>query len=185
MRLLAEGCGFSAVAGLDSGSIVVREEVRAACAANKCGAYGLNWACPPACGSLEDCAAKMRAFSSGVLVQSSSALRDSFDYPAMEEAGRRHNRRLRRFAEKLKALHPRALVLGAGPCTVCRPCTYPSLPCRFPDKMASSLEAQGIVVSELCLANNLPYYYGPGILTYTGCALFSANIFRMVKPSVA
>jgi hypothetical protein len=33
------------------------------------------------------------------------------------------------------------------------------------------MEAMGMVVSDVCRANNLPYYYGPNTLTYVGCVL--------------
>ena len=36
----------------------------------------------------------------------------------------------------------------------------------------SSVEAYGILVSELCQKNNVDYYYGPNTLTYVGCVLF-------------
>ena len=65
------------------------------------------------------------------------------------------------------------MVLGAGACTICKECTYPDEPCRFPDKMISSMEAYGIVVSDICSANNIPYYYGPNTLTYVGCVLMN------------
>ena len=32
-------------------------------------------------------------------------------------------------------------------------------------------EAYGMVVSEVCKKNDIPYYYGPGTLTYVGCVL--------------
>jgi predicted metal-binding protein len=61
--------------------------------------------------------------------------------------------------------------MGAGACGRCEHCTFPDKPCRFPDKMTASMEAYGIVVSDVCQSNNLPYYYGNNTLTYTGCVL--------------
>ncbi|MDR0628659.1 MAG: DUF2284 domain-containing protein [Treponema sp.] len=34
--------------------------MRDVCAVNKCMAYGTNWSCPPACGTLEECEARIR-----------------------------------------------------------------------------------------------------------------------------
>ena len=39
--------------------------VRDACAVNKYRAYGTNWSCPPACGTLEECEARIRRFNPG------------------------------------------------------------------------------------------------------------------------
>ena len=44
--------------------------------------------------------------------------------------------------------------------------------CRFPEKMVSSMESYGIVVAEVCKANDLPYYYGKNTIAYTSCVLF-------------
>ena len=73
--------------------------------------------------------------------------------------------------EMLQPLYPKLLPLGAGCCTRCKDCTYPAAPCRFPEKMVSSMEAYGMLVLEVCKANGLSYYYGPDTMTYTSCFL--------------
>ncbi len=67
--------------------------------------------------------------------------------------------------------HIDALVLSAGTCTICPECTYPENPCRYPDKQMVSVEAAGIVVTELCQLAGLPYYYGSDKIAYIGCVL--------------
>lgn len=54
--------GFSYAAPLNISTLVPRQDVRDMCAADKCGAYGKNWTCPPHCGSLEDCAARIQGY---------------------------------------------------------------------------------------------------------------------------
>jgi hypothetical protein len=39
--------------------------------------------------------------------------------------------------------------------------------------MYSSMEAYGMVVNEICGDSGIPYYYGPGTLTFVGCVLYS------------
>ena len=53
----------------------------------------------------------------------------------------------------------------------CKPCTCPDAPCRFPDQAFSSMEAYGMLVMQVCQANHLDYYYGPGKIAYTSCYL--------------
>ena len=65
----------------------------------------------------------------------------------------------------------RALLIGVGCCTQCSACTYPDKPCRSPEKQIISMEAYGMVVSDVCRANNLKYYYGPQSISYTSCIL--------------
>ena len=166
-------CGFSRTGFFDTAAVRVHKEVRDACAEDKCRSYGKNWSCPPGCGSLEECEMRIRRFPAGLLLQTSGTLEDSFDYESMERIGTEHNDRLRIFLEKTGLILPdagrSALLLGSGGCRYCERCTCPDLPCAFPEKMIVSMEACGITVSELCETSNIPYYYGPNILTYTGC----------------
>jgi predicted metal-binding protein len=177
---LALNCGFSYVGGLNVTAIKTREEVRGACAANKCKAYGASWSCPPACGSLAECEARLRVYKNGIILQTSGVLEDSLDYEAMEQIGLNHRENLRSFNKQLRercsseanAWGIDFLLLGAGACKRCETCSYPDAPCRFPADMFSSMEAYGMVVSDVCRDSGLPYYYGRGTLTYVGCVLF-------------
>ena len=63
------------------------------------------------------------------------------------------------------------LMLSSEGCQNCKSCTYPDAPCRFPDKKVSSMEAYGMLVSQICKDNSLPYYYGDCTIAYTSCFL--------------
>ena len=82
----AKELGFSEAAPVVPADLKPNAEVRAMCAADKCHAYGKNWTCPPECGSLEECAARISAKTRGILVQSVAQLEDSFDIEGMMEA---------------------------------------------------------------------------------------------------
>lgn len=168
---LAKSCGFTEAAPLDVATLQVEPEVRAMCAENKCHAYGKNWTCPPVCGTLEECAAQMQRYAHGILLQTHGELEDEFDIEGMMELEKRHMTALHAFAKQLRQQHPEALCLGAGGCRVCKSCNYPE-PCRFPEQACSSMEGYGLLVSAVCKANNLAYYYGPSTLCYTACCLY-------------
>ena len=51
---LAEEMGFAAAAAVDTGDIVFQPSFRPLCAENVCGKYGVNYACPPDCGTVEE-----------------------------------------------------------------------------------------------------------------------------------
>ncbi|MDR2632231.1 MAG: DUF2284 domain-containing protein [Treponema sp.] len=168
---LALDCGFSHVGNLDVRTLRVYREVRDSCEENKCRSYRSNWACPPGCGTLAECEQQIRRYPRGLILQSTGTLEDSLDYEAMERIARDHGKHLDAFRERIQSLYPSCLMLGAGPCTRCTACTYPHEPCRFPQQRLSSMEAMGLLVSEVCKDNKLPYYYGPNTLTYIGCVL--------------
>ena len=145
------------------------------CAAGRCGNYNKSWSCPPACPSLEEMRLLAAGFDAGVLVQTVVELEDDFDFEGMLEGERRHKERFRRLVERLREYFPEKgsfLPMGAGGCGRCGVCTYPDMPCRFPQEQIISMEAYGLLVSQVCESCGVPYYYGPGTLAYASCILF-------------
>jgi predicted metal-binding protein len=163
--------GFTHSVPMDCSTIELLEEVRQMCAQNTCGQYGHNWACPPGCGSLEECRERVAGYQHAILVQTVGELEDSMDFESMKEAEQRHKKAFLELADQLRASWPRLLPLGAGCCKICKTCAYPDEPCRFPEKRISSMEAYGMVVSDMCKKNQLAYYYGPNTIAYTSCFL--------------
>ena len=167
---LAKETGFDTAVRMDPKTIVLRDEVREMCAEGKCKAYGKNWTCPPACGDLDHCRSVVATYSDGVIIQTIGHLEDSMDYETMMDTAQVHKEHFMKLAEQVMELYPQAICLGAGGCTVCEKCAYPE-PCRFPKKAFSSMEGYGMVVSEVCQANDVPYYYGENTIAFVGCCL--------------
>ena len=94
---------------------------------------------------------------------------------AMEDIQRRHKRSFESFARQVRLLTGECLPLSAGSCTLCRRCTYPDRPCRFPQRRMASMEAYGLLVSDVCRRSGLGYYYGTGTMTYTSCVLYKTK----------
>lgn len=168
---LALELGFSHAAPMRTENLRALPEVREMCASGRCQRFGKSWSCPPACGSVEECETRMHAYQSGVLVQTTAELDDPFDIDGMNRAQEEHKKHFLTLTRQARLLCPPVLPLTAGSCSLCRSCTYPDKPCRFPDKMLSSMEAYGLLVSDVCRDAGLPYYYGPGTLTYSSCIL--------------
>ena len=171
LSALAREAGFSAWADLDVSTIELKTEVRDMCAVNSCGQYGKRWSCPPGCGTLEECAQRLKNFDRGILVQTYGDIEDGFDFEAMMEIEADHKEHFLEMYDALRKSGAQVLAIGAGCCTQCTKCTYPEEPCRFPEKMISSMEAYGMLVLEVCKANGLQYYYGPNKMAYTSCFL--------------
>lgn len=167
----AKEMGFDTAVPLDPGILTAREDVRAMCAADKCGAYGKNWTCPPACGTVEECQNRMRQYRRGILLQSVGHMTKTVDSKCYRETERRHLWHFYAFAEEIRKEYPGALCLGAGGCRICKQCAYPE-PCRFPEKAVSSMEGYGLFVTQVCRDAGVPYYYGEKTITYTACVLY-------------
>ena len=171
LKHLAEQVGFTHIGPLKRSTIELRDEVREMCRTGNCGAYGKKWSCPPGCGSLEECRKRLDAYEKGILVQTVGELEDSLDYEAMMETEAEHKQHFAEMERKLRKLYPRMLAIGAGACTKCRECTYPNAPCRFPEESFASMEAYGMLVLQVCKANDMKYYYGPNTIAYTSMFL--------------
>ena len=167
----AEAIGFSHVGELNMEALKFLPAVRDMCSADKCQAYDKKWSCPPACGTLEECAERVKGYTAGVLVQTTAELEDSFDFEGMADAAKKHGEMFMQLHDELTSAGEKCYFMGTGGCTLCKECTYPDAPCRFPEKMVSSMEANGLLVSDVCKDSGLPYYYGKDTLTYTALVL--------------
>jgi len=163
--------GFSAAAPLDIGTLQPRQDVRDMCASDKCRAYGKNWTCPPHCGTLAECEARLRGYSRGILLQTVGATEKPIDTKAYRRTEQQHLEQFHRLCGQIRQVYPQALCLGSGGCRICGECAYPQ-PCRFPDEACSSMEGYGLFVTQVCRDNGLAYHHGEYTVTYTACILF-------------
>lgn len=168
---LAKETGFEAACKLNMESLRAMPQVREMCAADRCKMYGTRWVCPPGCGTLEQCQERMQRYIDGILVQTVGALKDEFDAEGIAAAHKAHDTRFKLLTRQIRSLLPDCLPLSAGTCTRCDVCTYPARPCRFPGKMLSSMEAYGLLVSDVCTQSGMPYYRGEKTITFTSCIL--------------
>lgn len=173
--LLQEGAtGISLVKVKD---IEIRGEFRAICDANGCGKYGTNWCCPPACGSFTETKEKMGKYRDALVIQRVSPLEDSFDFEGMMQAQKDFSKLMIKAVNLAKTKFGLTdfLSLGAGGCTICPECTYPTEPCRYPGLIMPSIEAYGIDALALSRLANLPYgnkNAGTPSVYYFGVILF-------------
>jgi predicted metal-binding protein len=171
LEALIRESGFASVGRFDPAALNARQEVRDMCAADKCQAFGKSWSCPPACGSLEEHQALFKRYRSGYVFQTIAHMEDAFDYEAIERASAEHGRRFNDLVDRVSAASEDILLLGAGSCTLCETCTYPDEPCRFPHKVFPSMEASGLLVSDVCELAAIPYNHGPNTIAFCSCAL--------------
>ena len=79
LKKIGNSIGFFKVEELNIDKIKLLPEVRQMCSTDKCHMYGRNWSCPPACGTLEECAADISVYKKGIIVQTKGELEDEFD----------------------------------------------------------------------------------------------------------
>ncbi len=165
--------GFEHAIFFDPAQLDFRQDVRDMCTADKCHLYDRCWVCPPACGDVSKSVEKAKKYTRAVMMQTTRQLEDSFDIETMMEAAESHKKRFSQAVDLMRGYDPDCLPMGAGGCNICKKCTYPDEPCRFPDKAFTSMEAYGLFVAAECKKAGLEYNYGPNTLTYSSCILFN------------
>ncbi len=171
---IALACGATKAEIISADDIVVNAEFRAMCEANRCGAYGKCYMCPPDIGPVDELMAKLKSFEKGVFYQTVTQLEDSFDIEGMGEARKELTRVSQRLLDAMApVLGPEALHLSAGGCGLCHPCAkVTNEPCRHPDRALSSLESYGVDVYNTTKNTSMKYVNGPDTVTYFGIVLF-------------
>ena len=142
------------------------QSVRAACEANYCGKYGTCWTCPPGVGDWEMWRDKLHAYDKALIFSTRHELEDSFDIEGMAEGHHQHRKLAQMVYDFLQAKGAHFCFLGVEGCSLCESCTYPTAPCRFPDKASPSIEACGVNVVELTKQCGMHYINGVNTVTY-------------------
>lgn len=175
---LAKAFGFDDARWVSCDQIALCRDFRSQCAANACGLYGRCHMCPPDVGDIDELMARVRAYPGGLLFSSVHPLEDSFDIEGMLQGGRIHGERSRRFACALRLKgYESFLHLSRGGCGVCSPCAKAEgLPCRFPERAVSSLEAYGVDVSRTAKNAAMAYTNGANTVTYFSLILLKENV---------
>ncbi len=147
-------------------------EVRGMCEVNRCGKYGTSWSCPPGCGDWEVLRDEFYGYTAAFVFTTCHALEDSFDFEGMQSAAEAHRKLDDAISRVLTGADVRFTHLGMGTCNLCKTCTYPDAPCRYPDKMRRPPEACGIDVCRLSKAIGIKYINGADTVTYFSILLF-------------
>jgi len=157
---------------VESHRVVFSSEVRDLCKRNACGMYGKTWACPPGLGSVEYCKKKCRSFHHALAFSSLGQLQKKHDLKAWHEARVIHEAITEEVVKIIRSQFDSILALSTEGCMVCKTCTYPNQPCRFPERMFPAIEGFGINVIKLAKTSGLKYYNGPNTVTYFSIVFF-------------
>lgn len=152
---------------IDVADIDFTQEVRDACEKNYCGCYGKYWSCPPGVGDWRDLMRHFKNYKKAFVYTTKHEIEDSFDFEGMMQGNALHAQTDGYFEKALGARDEKDYeITGAEGCRICKECTYPSAPCRFPDKMKRTLEACGVDVVSLSRKCGIRYNNGADTVTY-------------------
>lgn len=155
------------------------QEVREMCKNDLCRHYGKTWACPPAVGTVDECRERCLKYEKMLVFTGKFMLEDSYDIEGMLQGMKDFKQIARQVESAIKPYLNEYQILSNEGCDLCKICTYPHAPCRFPEKLHHSIEGYGIIVSELAKKANVNYINGQNSITYFGALLFNEkDIFK-------
>ena len=165
--------GFAGVALIDTDQIEFDPSFRPYCEENLCGQYGVNYACPPDCGSVEEMKQKVLSHRKALVLQTIWEISDYSDKPAIKQAKAAHNAAQIRLAKRVRKEGREGFLVGASGCALCSPCAIvEGKPCNFPEYQYSCMSAYCIFVYKLTDKCGLEYDCGEGLLAFFGMYVF-------------
>lgn len=165
--------GFAAAEVVDTERIVFEESFRVYCEENLCGQYGVNYACPPDCGSCEEMKQRILSHKKALVLQTIWQVSDYSDKETIKNAKASHNVSTVRLTKTLREMGVPGFPVGSGGCSLCKPCKLKAgLPCAFPDLRYSCMSAYCIFVKKLADECGMEYTPGEGLLALFGMYVF-------------
>ena len=101
IRMAAEE-GFAAAAVIRTEEIPLDASFRPLCEENLCGKYGVNYSCPPDCGTPEEMRQRLLSKKHALVLQTIWEIADYGDSKAIKEAKGAHNAATIRLAKRLR-----------------------------------------------------------------------------------
>ncbi len=172
IRMAAEE-GFAAAAVIRTEEIPLDASFRPLCEENLCGKFGVNYSCPPDCGSPEQMRERLLSKKHALVLQTIWEIADYGDNKAIKEAKGAHNAATIRLAKRLRAEGCEGFLVGASGCSLCDPCELVEYrPCRFPEFQYSCMSAYCVFVRELTEKCGIEYDCGNGLLAFFGMYVY-------------
>ena len=175
LQKILEQAGIFEYGLVDTETIQCTQDVRDMCEVNTCRQYGKNWACPPATGTVDECQQRLKQYEKMLLFSVKYDLEDSFDYEGMQAGAAEFKKVCREVDAAVRPYLEDYLILSNGACSLCKECTCPDAPCRFPKQAYGSLEGYGIFASELAKQAGLHYINCANTVTYFGAVVCRAK----------
>lgn len=165
--------GFTDAAVIDTAKIPFEFSFRPFCEENLCGQFGVNYSCPPYCGTPEEMKQRIVSHKKALVLQSVWEISDYTDKAAVKHAKGSHNAAALRLAKRFQEEHCAGFLVGASGCALCTPCAAKNgAPCRFPQLRYSCMSAYCIFVRELTDQCGIVYAPDDGLLPFYGMYIF-------------
>ena len=151
--------------------LTFEDRVRHICK-EECARYGTTWACPPAVGTLEECADRCHKYDRVLLFSTVAEVSDIMNFEETLQTRAVHEEITRQIGDYVKDQGYMVQILSTESCAICEKCAYPDGPCRFPDKMHPCVESHGLVVTELAENHGMTFSLGGNTILWFSIVLY-------------
>ena len=141
--------------------IMFNDRLRTYCKWN-CPHYKTSWSCPPAIDHMDTCIERCLSYQDGLFF---SSIKTALPGNLSEKLGPQqpittaHEQLTSRVESSLTQNGLQLYTLTSSVCDVCRQCTYPKHPCKFPELMHPCIESHGISIAQLADLCGMDYYF--------------------------
>lgn len=154
-----------------TGDLRFENRVRLICK-QECERYNTTWACPPAVGTLAKCEKRCRSYAFAFFFSSVAEVSDIMNMSELLKTRDAHEEITNQLYGFFKAAGYECAALSTESCAICKECTYPNKPCRFPKRMHPCLESHGVVVSDIVEKEGMTYSLGGNTILWFSMILF-------------
>ncbi len=158
---------------IDFNEIIFDVRTRNWCRENLCSKYGSCWTCPPGAGPIDSIKNNLMRYDKAVLFSVAGYVNSRDDTDSALTVGRKSRDILVDIRDKMALDGLNAAALGGGACDICKKCTYPLSPCRYPEKAVMPIEACGINVMDTAVKLGMKIDNGENTITYFALILWN------------
>ncbi len=157
---------------IDPAKLEFSDRIRWICQ-QECPMYGKTWACPPAVGTVADCAEKCKSYNGCLLISTIAEVSDIADISQTLATRPAHEEITNQVGDLLREQGIDPYILSTEACTLCERCAYlDGQPCRYPEKMHPCVESHGINILPLLEELGLQFQYGENVVTWFSLLFF-------------
>lgn len=150
--------GFENAAVVDTSEIVFDSAFRPYCEENLCGKYGINYSCPPDCGTPDEMKERVLKHKHALVLQTIWPISDYHDMKAIKDAKGQHNRASIKLINRLREEGHEGFMIGSSGCNLCENCAITEgAPCKFPELKFSCISAFCIHARKLAESAGMEY----------------------------
>lgn len=173
IKSMCKNIGVDDAEIIDTSEIEFNPAFRPYCEENLCGQYGVNYSCPPDCGTPEEMKQRVLKYKKALVTRTVWDITDFKDNEKIKSAKKTHNGYTFKIIEEMKKQGHNGFMIGTSGCTLCVPCALKDgKPCNFPDKRYSCMSAYCIHVKALAEKCDMFYDYKDGKLPFFSMYVF-------------